>query len=102
MRDEDISYPGFILEILHQPQDLSLDRYIEHRSRFIGHHEFRLDIKDAGKPHQRDLDSRDLVGVSCEILANPPDSRDKLYCKGFLLEPVSLLTLTPSSGSVPA
>ena len=56
MRDEEISEPEFLLQILQQIDDLRLDRHVERGDRLVADDELRLDrlLKTNPRPARRE------------------------------------------------
>ena len=73
VRNEKIRQPEFLLQILHQVDDLRLHGYVQRRDGFIAHHEFRLQRQRAGDADALALAAGKFVRVAVRRLARQGD-----------------------------
>ena len=63
MADEEVGQPVALLEILQQVEDLSLDRLVQRRHRFVAEDQFRMERQRAGDIDALALAAAELVRI---------------------------------------
>ena len=67
-----------LLQVLHQVEDLGLDRHVEGRDRLVGHDQLGLEGQGPGQPDALALAARELVGVAVHRLGAQADLLSRL------------------------
>ena len=73
VRNEEIGQLEFLLQILHQVQDLRLDRHVERGNRFVGDDELGIDGKRARDADALALTAREFVRITAVIILAQAD-----------------------------
>ena len=69
VRDEKVGQTQLLLEVLHEVDDLGLDRDVERRDRLVADDELRLDRQRARDADALPLPARELVRIARDRLA---------------------------------
>src|SRR5690606_26401761 len=76
--DEKIGQPQLFLQILHEIDDLRLDRHVQGRNRFVANNKLRLDRQSSGDANSLTLPARELVRITTDGLPAKTTKLQKL------------------------
>ena len=71
--DEQVGRTRFLLDVLHQVDDLCLDRHVQCRDALVGDDELRVHDEGAGDADTLALTAGELVGVALSVLGRKAD-----------------------------
>jgi hypothetical protein len=78
--DEEVAQLMFLLQFLHQQEDLGLDRNIEGRDRFVRNDQFRPEDQSASNGDPLPLTAAELVGIFVKGFGREPHLFEQLRC----------------------
>jgi hypothetical protein len=67
VRDEDVGKAELLLQVLHQIDDLRLNRHVERTDRLVGDDDLRVGCKGPRDADPLPLPSRELVGIALDV-----------------------------------
>ena len=76
--DEDVGEAKALLQLLHQVDDLRLDRHVERRHRLVGHDQARLDGQRAGDGDALALAAGEFVRIAPRMVGPQPYQLEQL------------------------
>ena len=78
VRDEDVCQAQFLLELLHEVDDLGLHRDVQGRYRLVADQHLGVERDTARNPDALPLTTRELVGVAVDVLGVEADQLQEL------------------------